>query len=585
MNTEYIINYSQIASEYGQVIGRSQEVETLARILLRQDKFNPLVFGGHGVGKTATIMGLVQYINSPEAPEELKGKEIIGLDLAKIILSTSNNAEYTNVIKGIFGEIKKSAKQQILYLDDVSFLCRVKAFPENIDAGKLLRLNLLSGSIQCILECDLITYREYMQENKSILNLFQTVFLEEPSELDTVEIIDNLKSKLEEHYHLTISSDLVKSATALSGRYVKQRSFPEKAYDLLDEASALAISKGQKELTFHDLSRIVSIWTGIPVDKVDTEDKKRLSSAEEIMKKRVVGQDDAVVVVANALRRSKSGLQDPNRPIGSFLFIGKTGTGKTELAKSLADFMFNDETNLLRLDMSEYMEKSSVTRLIGPPPGTPGFELGGLLTESVRLKPFQVVLFDEIEKAHLDILTLLLQVLDEGRLTDSKGITVDFRNTIVIMTSNVGADLPSYQRVEALTNYFRPEFLNRIDDIVSFHQLDEEDLRKIVDIHLGKLLKRAKAVGYNITVNEDAKLWLVDEVFTSKFGVRALKRLIQHEVENPLSFLIMQDKILPEQDIFIGVAENKKKLQIFAKKLNKTDSESESNISATPTEE
>ena len=311
--------------------------------------------------------------------------------------------------------------------------------------------------------------------------------------------------------------------------------------------------------------KTIADWTGIPVEKVDAEDKNRLANAEVHLKKRVIGQDNAVGVVANALRRARSGLQDPNRPIGSFLFIGTTGVGKTELAKSLAEFMFNDETALLRLDMSEYMERTSVARMIGPAPGMPGYEAGGLLTESVRLKPFQVVLFDEIEKAHLDILNLMLQLLDEGRLTDSKGVTVDFRNTIIILTSNVGANLPSYQRVEKLGEYFRPEFLNRLDDIVSFHQLNEEDLRKIVDIHLNKLLKRAQIAGYHIIVADTAKDWFVDEVFTSKFGVRALKRLIQNQVENPLSFLIMQNKIRQGQEVFLNVDKSGRKLQIFTK--------------------
>ena len=301
------------------------------------------------------------------------------------------------------------------------------------------------------------------------------------------------------------------------------------------------------------------------MDKVDSEDKKRLATAEDHLRLRVIGQDSAVLVVANALRRARSGLQDPNRPIGSFLFIGTTGVGKTELAKSLAEFMFDDETALVRIDMSEYMERSSVSRLIGPPPGTPGYELGGLLTEAVRLKPYQVVLFDEIEKANPDILNLMLQLLDDGRLTDSKGVTVDFRNTIIILTSNVGANLPSYQRTEALTNYFRPEFLNRVDDIVSFHQLSEEDLRKIVDIHLNKLLKRARGLGYEIIVDNKARDWFVDEVFTSKFGVRALKRLIQYQVENPLSALIMQEKVNPGDQVLVTPDPEGRKLRLFSK--------------------
>ncbi|MBQ4472364.1 MAG: ATP-dependent Clp protease ATP-binding subunit, partial [Alphaproteobacteria bacterium] len=390
-----------------------------------------------------------------------------------------------------------------------------------------------------------------------------------------IEIVMARKGLYEQHYDLQIPQETVKAACQLTARYIKQRHFPEKALDLLDDAASLLMIEAaqgnvdQNILTPEYCNKTIADWTGIPVDKVDAEDKSRMAHAEEILRQRVVGQDNAVKVVADAIRRSRSGMQDPNRPIGSFLFIGTTGVGKTELAKSLADFMFNDETALLRLDMSEYMERSSVARMIGPPPGSPGFEAGGLLTEAVRLKPFQVVLFDEIEKAHLDILNLMLQLLDEGRLTDSKGTTVDFRNTIIILTSNVGANLPSYQRVEKLTDYFRPEFLNRLDDIVSFHQLTEPDLLKIVDIHLNKLLKRAENVGYHVVVHDSAKQWFVDEVFTSKFGVRALKRLIQEQVENPLSLLIMQERIHPGQEVFLNVDDSGRKLRVYAKAGNK----------------
>ena len=425
-----------------------------------------------------------------------------------------------------------------------------------------------------------------MEKDNQVMNAVQRLLLEEPSLNESIEIVTELKTTFENHYNVQIPNETVIAACQLAHRYVKQRAFPSKALDLLDDAASLLmidIAKGELDeennvLTVDFCNRIISSWTGIPVEKVDAEDKHRLANAEVYLKQRVVGQDSAVVVVANALRRARSGLQDPNRPIGSFLFIGTTGVGKTELAKSLADFMFNDETALLRLDMSEYMERTSVARMIGPPPGTPGFEAGGLLTESVRLKPFQVVLFDEIEKAHLDILNLMLQLLDEGRLTDSKGVTVDFRNTIIILTSNVGANLPSYQRVEKLSEYFRPEFLNRLDDIVSFHQLNEEHLRVIVDIHLNKLLKRAKAIGYNVVVADSAKDWFVDEVFTSKFGVRALKRLIQNQVENPLSFLIMQEKIKPGQDVFLNVDKTGRKLQIYSKSKKKAEQESEKSL-------
>ena len=580
---EYLINYTELAqkNEIGHLIGREKELERLIHILLKNQKNNPVVVGTNGIGKTALLEGLIAFMASEDAPEFLQAKQVVGIDIAKVMMDTSNESEYAELVKKVMQHIKESEGSKILYLKDISLLVHTDTAPENKEPAKFLKLCLLNGSINCLIEAETTTFVSYMEKDNQVMNCVQRLLLEEPSLAESIEIVTELKATYENHYNVQIPNETVIAACQLAHRYVKQRAFPSKALDLLDDAASLLmidIAKGELAednniLTIDFCNRIISSWTGIPVEKVDAEDKQRLANAEFYLKQRVVGQDSAVVVVANALRRARSGLQDPNRPIGSFLFIGTTGVGKTELAKSLADFMFNDETALLRLDMSEYMERTSVARLIGPPPGTPGFEAGGLLTESVRLRPFQVVLFDEIEKAHLDILNLMLQLLDEGRLTDSKGVTVDFRNTIVILTSNVGANLPSYQRVEKLSEYFRPEFLNRLDDIVSFHQLNEEHLRVIVDIHLNKLLKRAKAVGYNVVVADSAKDWFVDEVFTSKFGVRALKRLIQNQVENPLSFLIMQEKIKPGQDVFLNVDKTGRKLQIYSKNKKKTEAE------------
>ena len=569
--SKYIINYTQLAKEgkLTNMVGRKDELERLVHILLRKNNNNPLIMGPSGIGKTALIEGLATFMTMDKAPDVLKEKEVIGVDVASIMMDSKNDAEYATILKEIYEDIYASNGKKIFYAKDVSLVVRTDINPENIEPAKFLKLKILDGSVTCILEADPINYRAYVEKDIALLGKFQTLFLEEPTVEEAVEIVTAQKKQFEDHYSVIIPDDVVKAAVALSHRYIKQRQLPEKAIDLLDDAASLIlIDKSEnKTLTSEHAMRTVSAWTGIPLEKVDIEDQKRLALAEEFLHSRVIGQDEAVKVVSDSLRRSRSGLQDPNRPIGSFLFIGTTGIGKTELAKSLAEFMFDDETNLLRLDMSEYMEKNSVTRLIGPPPGTPGFELGGLLTEGVRLKPFQVVLFDEIEKAHPDILTLLLQVLDEGRLTDSKGVHVDFRNTIVIMTSNVASDLPTYQRMDALTNYFRPEFLNRIDDIVTFHQLTEEDLAKVINIHLNKLIKRAKAVGYNLTVDDRAKAWFVDEVFTSKFGVRALKRLLQHQIENKLAFLIMQGRVKPGQDVLVTMDADGRKVQIFAKKM------------------
>lgn len=561
--------------ELTDLVGRESELERLLHILLRTNANNPIVVGQPGVGKSALIEGLTTFIASENAPDYLQAKSVVEIDIARIMLDTKNEQEYGELVKRAMQIIVENPDKYLLYIRDISLLVRVDTNPENVEPAKFLKLSLMAGKVNLIAESDTLHFVSYMEKDTAAMAQLQTLFLEEPTVAESIQIAENLKHKYEEHYGVTIPNETVKVACQLADRYVKQRSFPAKALDLLDDSASLLmmdIAKGDVDpnaTIVHPeyCNRTISAWTGIPVEKVDAEDKKRLANAEKHLKERVVGQDNAVVVVANAIRRARSGLQDPNRPIGSFLFIGKTGVGKTELAKSLADFMFNDETALLRLDMSEYMERSAVSRMIGPPPGMPGFEQGGYLTESVRLKPFQVVLFDEIEKAHLDILNLMLQLLDEGHLTDSKGVTVDFRNTIIILTSNVGADLPAYQRVDALTQYFRPEFLNRLDDIVSFHQLTEDDLRKIVDIHLNKLLKRARNIGYNVVVDDKAKDWFVDEVYTSKFGVRALKRLIQNQVENPLSFLIMQEKIKPGQDVFLNVDKSGRKLQIYAKKV------------------
>lgn len=573
--SRYLINYTQLAKSrrLNNLVGRQEELERLIHVLMRSTKSNPVVVGTNGIGKTALIEGLINFMASDGVPLSLSDKEVVGIDLPKVMLDTTSEAQYNELLKRIIQVIVDSNKQKILYLKDLSLLVHTDTNPENKETAKFLKLCLSSDQIMIILEADTTGYVSYVEKDGSVMARLQPVMIDEPNLDESIAITRVRKRYFELHYDVIIPEESVRTACQLSHRYIKQRAFPSKALDLLDDACSLLKMDAEKGipganslvLTPNYCYRTVADWTGIPVEKVDAEDKQRLATAEQYLKRRVIGQDSAVTVVANALRRSRSGLQDPNRPIGSFLFIGTTGVGKTELAKSLAEFMFNDETALLRLDMSEYMERTSISRMIGPAPGMPGYEAGGFLTESVRLKPFQVVLFDEIEKAHLDILNLMLQLLDEGRLTDSKGVTVDFRNTIIILTSNVGANLPSYQRVEKLSEYFKPEFLNRLDDVVSFHQLNEEDLRKIVDIHLNKLLKRAQSAGYSITVADSAKDWFVDEVFTSKFGVRALKRLIQNQVENPLSLLIMQEKVKVGHEVFLNVDKSGRKLQIYTR--------------------
>ncbi|NCB49929.1 MAG: ATP-dependent Clp protease ATP-binding subunit [Alphaproteobacteria bacterium] len=566
----FLINLTEKAKkgELPSLIGQEKAKEHLFRILLRKTKNNPLLIGEHGIGKTTLVYGLAKNLAENSCPAALKGVSLMTIDFESLILENPSEEAYTLALKNTLQELVSQKGKVLLFLQDLGLLAHLPEGAEKEEIQKFMRIALKNKSLHLILETDIFHYKAYIEKNFFLSEEFQPLFMEAVSPKDAALIINGMKERLiPSSLKIEIPEDVVEEAIALTVRYLKSRPLPEKAIDLLDETlSFLALNKKEASLlTKEHLNSVMSEWTGIPLDKIDSEDKKRLANAEETLKKRVVGQDNAVLVVANALRRARSGLQDPKRPIGSFLFIGTTGVGKTELAKSLAEFMFDDETALLRLDMSEYMERNSVARLIGAPPGTAGFEQGGLLTESVRLHPFQVVLFDEIEKANPDILNLLLQLLDDGRLTDTKGTTVDFRNTIVIMTSNVGANLPGYQRVDALTQYFRPEFLNRIDDIVSFHQLSEEHLLKIVDIHLGKFLKRAASKGYSISVNAKARAWLVDEVFTSKFGVRALKRLIQNEIENPLAALIMQEKVTSHHEVLVTPDEAGKKLKIYAK--------------------
>lgn len=580
---KYLINYTALAKSgaFPELVGRENELERLIHILLRTTKNNPLIIGQPGIGKSALIRGLASFMASDGAPEFLQVKQVVGIDIAAIMLDTKNEEEYAQLVKNTMQIVVSNPDNYLLYLRDISFLVNVDINPENKEPAKFLKLSLINNRLNCIVEADTSHFVAYMEKDHAVMSHLQTLFLEEPTIEESIQIAENAKKTFENHYGIFIPHETVKTACQLAHRYVKQRSFPAKVLDLLDDSASLLMMDMAKGLIDPSkttvipeyCNRTIAEWTGIPVEKVDAEDKERLANAEKYLKERVIGQDNAVVAVANAIRRARSGLQDPNRPIGSFLFIGTTGVGKTELAKSLADFMFNDETALLRLDMSEYMERSAVARMVGPAPGQPGYEQGGYLTEAVRLKPFQVVLFDEIEKAHPDIMNLMLQLLDEGRLTDGKGVTVDFRNTIIILTSNVGANLPAYQRVDALTQYFRPEFINRLDEVVSFHQLNEENLRQIVDIHLNKLLKRAKNLGYNVVVDDSAKDWFVDEIFTSKFGVRALKRLIQEQVENRLSILIMQEKVKPGQEVFLNVHPSGRRLQIYMKTVQTTTHE------------
>ncbi len=568
MASKYIIDYAEKLKkgELKEIVGRKKEIRRVMHILLRDMKSNPMLLGQTGLGKTSIVIGVAAALAAGDCPPKLKGRTVVGVDIATMMIDSKTQAEYEDHLKEAFQELQAAKGQKILFINDLGFLAMTPN--GNPEIPKFLKPKVLDGGIQCIVEAELNAYKMYIERDPDLMSCLQTMYIEEPTPAEVTDILRGVSPRYEEKYGIKISDDILQKAVAMSARYVKSRLFPEKALDLLDEAATglmMALDEGattDNVLTEQHIANIVSFWTGIPMDKVGAEDKQKLIELENFIGRRVIGQPEAISVISGAVRRMKSGLQDPNRPLGTFLFIGTTGVGKTELAKALSEFMFDDETALLRLDMSEYMEKISVQRLLGPPPGTPGFENGGVLTEAVRLRPYQVVLFDELEKAHSEILNLMLQLLDEGRLTDGKGTTVDFRNTIVIMTSNLGANLPRYQRMEFLRKNLRPEFLARIDDIIPFHGLAEENLLAIVDIHLNKFVKRAKAVGLRAELTLEARKWFADEVFIAKNGVREIKRLIQHHIENPLSVLMMYDKVTGEDLVKIIRPKDKKGVEI-----------------------
>lgn len=558
---KYLINYSKqaIDGELPLVVCREEEAKRLMYILLRLYKPNPVLIGPMGVGKRSIVLSMINLLAKGEnIPTSLEAKQVVAINQSLILADAKNIAEYTENMKSVVNFLAKDKDKYLLFLGDTK-LFEKELSPE---FATFLKLKITNREINTIICSDIFHFKLTLESDSDLMRCLQTVYIEEPTVSASIAMALSAKDIFERKHHITISETAIKVAAELADRYVKQRTFPEKLFDLLDEAGTVAISRGKSELSEEELANTISLWTGIPVEKVDSSEKKRLLDLESFLTRRVIGQTSAVRVMSAALRRARSGLQDPGRPIGTFLFIGTTGTGKTELAKAIAEFLFHDEKALLRLDMSEYMEKQSINRLIGPPPGTPGFENGGLLTEAVRLRPYQVVLFDELEKANSDLITLLLQVLDEGRLTDSRGNAVDFRNTVVIMTSNVAANVASYKRAEVLSEYLRPELLARIDDIVSFVPLTLECLTGIVRIHVNKLYKKLIPLNIKLEVTDDAILWMAKETQIAKNGVRQMRRLIQHNIETPLSMLILSDKIAPERTIYVNATPDDKNLEL-----------------------
>ncbi|BAL80766.1 ATP-dependent Clp protease ATP-binding subunit [Caldisericum exile] len=612
------LTYLATRGELDPVIGREAEIERVIEILMRRKKNNPAIIGDPGVGKTAIVEGLAQKIADNDVPDLLKGKRIVSLDLASVIAGTKYRGEFEERMKKILKEVAKTNRNVILFIDEFHTLVGAGAAEGAIDASNILKPSLASGEIQVIGATTLKEYRKYVEKDPALERRFQPVYVKEPSIEEAIEILKGIRERYEKFHGVKIPDEAIELAVKLSVKYINDRFLPDKAIDVIDEASArlkLQLSKNseikelekkikeikdrrfqairekrlleaerlreeeknllnalrlianEKEseipiLSEDDVRKVISLWTGVPTEKMIKDEKERLVHMEEELHKRIVGQEEAVRAVSRAIRRARSGLKNPNKPIGTFLFLGPTGVGKTELAKTLAEFLFGNENALIRLDMSEYMEKFSVSRLIGSPPGYVGYEEGGQLTEAVRRRPYSVVLFDEIEKAHPDVFDILLQIMDEGRLTDSQGRTVDFKNTVIILTSNFGTEnlkeksvgfelgnaIESFEEkkkklLSSLKGLFKPEFLNRLDDIIVFYPLTLEEIKQIVDIIMKRIEKNASENNIEIELTEKAKEYLARTGYSPEYGARPLQRLIEKEVEDPIAVKILQGEI------------------------------------------
>ncbi len=627
------------------IIGRGTEIERVIQVLSRRTKNNPCLIGEPGVGKTAIAEGLAQHIIEGSVPEPLKNKRVVTLDIASMIAGSKYRGDFEERLKNVIEEVKKEGNV-ILFIDELHVLVGAGSAEGAMDAANILKPSLARGEIQVIGATTLDEYKKHIEKDAALERRFQPIIVSEPSEEDAIAILKGIRDKYEAHHGVKISDEAIESAVRLSSRYIRDRFLPDKAIDLMDEAASKLRMKnltappdmkskeeeikrvaGEKEnavrnqdfekaatlrdkekvlaseleemkknwnaesgkekltLTAEDIEDVVTQTTGIPVKKLVHEESERLLNMENILHKRVVGQDEAVNAVARAIRRGRVGLKDPKRPIGSFLFLGPTGVGKTELSKALAEVLFGDESAMIRVDMSEYMEKHTVSKMIGSPPGYVGFDDGGQLTEKVRRKPYSVILFDEIEKAHPDVFNIMLQILDDGRLTDAKGRTVDFKNTVIIMTSNIGAKTitdskklgftpaeDNFDRnqetirenvMDELKRSFRPEFLNRIDDIIVFKQLDREDIKKIASRLCDSVVKSLKELGITLSVEDSAIDVLVEKGFDVTYGARPLKRAIQSLIEDKMAEKMLE-KTFSEGDEVVARGEDGK--IVFAKK-------------------
>lgn len=631
------------------VIGRKNEIERVIQILSRRTKNNPCLIGEPGVGKTAVVEGLAEKIVQGDVPEILKDKRVVTIDLSSMIAGAKYRGDFEERIKKALNEVKK-AGDVILFIDEIHTIVGAGSAEGAIDAANILKPLLARGEIQLIGATTLNEYRKYIEKDSALERRFSPVTVNEPTHEETVEILKGIRDKYEAHHNIKITDEAINAAVELSSRYINDRFLPDKAIDLIDEASskirlssleepdslkemedkiekmnqekeaAVKVQKFEKaakirdevnklkeeleaernkwkskktkaipKLTEEDIAKTIASWTGIPAAKVTQDENKKLKNLDKELHKRVIGQNEAVEAVAKAIRRSRVGLKNPNRPIGSFLFLGPTGVGKTELSKALAESLFGTEDAMIRIDMSEFMEPHSVAKLIGAPPGYVGFDDGGQLTEKIRRKPYSVILFDEIEKAHPDVMNMLLQILEDGRLTDSQGRTVNFKNTVIIMTSNIGARLITEKKSLGFTNsseedenkeyeeikknvmaelkkQLRPEFINRIDDIIVFHKLNDEEISSIIDLLLKNVEQRLVEQGLNIKIDKSVKELIAKKGVDKEFGARPLRRAIQNIVEDKLAEEILDGNIKPGVEAKLVAKDDKVELKVKATK-------------------
>ena len=547
--------------DFDPVIGRDTEIEELMEILCCRRKNNPALIGDAGVGKTAIVEGLAQWIAEDRVPEGLKNKRLIALNLSSLVAGTRYRGEFEERIEIILAEIERGNEQIILFIDELHTIVGAGSAIGTLDAANMLKPALARGDLRCIGATTYNEYHKYIEKDAALERRFQPVQVREPSIEDTIKILQGVKEHYQKHHSVRIQDDAIIAATHLSKRYLSGRFLPDGAFTLIDRSCGQLQIKKEQYLTKDDIAETVAKITGILVQRIKTEEKQKLLDMEVYLCRRVIGQDKAISAVSNAIRRAYVGVRDMNRPIGSFLFMGPTGVGKTHLAKSLAEFLFDDANAMVRIDMSEYMEKHTVSRFIGAPPGYIGHDEGGQLTEAVRRKPYCVILLDEVEKACPEVFHIFLQVLDDGRMTDGQGRTVDFKNTVVIMTSNVGSQWISKKHLNmaqiddemrrAVQGHFSPEFLNRIDDLIIFDRLDIEKLKEIVTLELTKLNRRFTEEEMALTLSESATEKLVEKGFDEIYGARPLRRIIQRDILNQLAISILNDDFKDSGTIII----------------------------------